>query len=217
MQMWPLLSKDVIDSGCGGNAFRFCDSDLELAHHLNSKVELVLSGSAAPSLSDAAKALKLKIVLPQADGSNRYVRRWQIWCSVVLPPGHQFTAWLGTYYRDFESFRGNHLGGHKVGDVLLGASPAVLEGFLRYGGCLHLDYVCFFPFSNGRLTNCKAFTVSYQPARVGPMRKHQKVNHKINHISGDDNRMADDASRRWNHTDEELLTHFNSTYPQTKS
>jgi hypothetical protein len=47
--------------------------------------------------------------------------------------------------------------------------------------------------------------------------KEQACHHRTNHISGDDNRMADDASRRWDLTDEELLTYFNSTYPQTRS
>ena len=35
-------------------------------------------------------------------------------------------------------------------------------------------------------------------------------------VPGDANRMADDASRLWNLSDDELLTHFNSTYPQSK-
>jgi hypothetical protein len=48
-------------------------------------------------------------------------------------------------------------------------------------------------------------------------RKEQICNPKISHISGDDNRMADDASRRWDLNDEELLTYFNSTYPQARS
>ncbi len=48
-------------------------------------------------------------------------------------------------------------------------------------------------------------------------RKKQRCNHRISHISGEDNRMADDASRLWNLSDAELLTHFNSTYPQKQS
>ena len=36
-------------------------------------------------------------------------------------------------------------------------------------------------------------------------------------IAGTDNSMADDASRLWHLNDSELLTHFNSTYPQSTS
>jgi hypothetical protein len=49
------------------------------------------------------------------------------------------------------------------------------------------------------------------------MQRNQRCHHTIEHISGDDNRMADDASRLWELSDAELLTYFNSTYPQTQS
>jgi hypothetical protein len=46
--------------------------------------------------------------------------------------------------------------------------------------------------------------------------REQACNHRINHmISSDDNHIADDASRRWDLNDEELLAYFNSTYSQT--
>ena len=103
--MWPLLSKDAIDSGCGGNAFRFCDSDLELAHHLNSKVELVLSGSAAPSLSDAAEPSS-SIVL-HADGSNRYAPMARFGVPLRQPPVHSLSRQA---LRDCVTFLGSDLG-----------------------------------------------------------------------------------------------------------
>ena len=54
--------------------------------------------------------------------------------------------------------------------------------------------------------------------RIAAMqRKHFKTNNQISYITGDDNRMADDASRLWQLSDDELLTYFNLTYPQTKS
>jgi hypothetical protein len=37
---------------------------------------------------------------------------------------------------------------------------------------------------------------------------------KIKHISGDDNRMADDASHKWELSDQICFTYFNSIYPQ---
>jgi hypothetical protein len=49
------------------------------------------------------------------------------------------------------------------------------------------------------------------------VQKEQRCNHKINHISGEDNRMADDASQLWTLSDSQLLNYFNSTYPQTHS
>ena len=40
---------------------------------------------------------------------------------------------------------------------------------------------------------------------------------RYHHIPGPVNTMADDASRRWDFLDHELLSHFNSAYPQTQS
>ena len=39
----------------------------------------------------------------------------------------------------------------------------------------------------------------------------------VTHISGDTTSMADDASRLWNLSDTELLTHFSSNYPHARS
>lgn len=49
------------------------------------------------------------------------------------------------------------------------------------------------------------------------LRREQGAHHRIGHISGKDNRMADDASRLWHLSDEKLLTYFDSTYPQSTS
>ena len=46
------------------------------------------------------------------------------------------------------------------------------------------------------------------------LRRRQRTNLRITHLAGSANRMADDASRLWSKTDAELLTYFNSTYPQ---
>ena len=48
------------------------------------------------------------------------------------------------------------------------------------------------------------------------LRKQHCANHKISHISGDANDIADDASRLQHMSEDALLTYFNSTYPQTK-
>jgi hypothetical protein len=47
-------------------------------------------------------------------------------------------------------------------------------------------------------------------------RRHRYLS-RHHYIPGPVNAMADDASRRWDLTDDALLTHFNSTYPQTLS
>ena len=47
--------------------------------------------------------------------------------------------------------------------------------------------------------------------------RHYRYKPEFHHISGPSNAMADDCSRKWNLSDDELLTYFNSTYPQTSS
>lgn len=46
--------------------------------------------------------------------------------------------------------------------------------------------------------------------------RHYRYRSNIHYIPGPANVMADDASRRWDLNDVELLTYFNSTYPQNK-
>ena len=47
-------------------------------------------------------------------------------------------------------------------------------------------------------------------------RRRQRCNHRIQHLSGVDDRMGDDASRKFELSDAEFLTHFNRTHPQKK-
>ena len=47
--------------------------------------------------------------------------------------------------------------------------------------------------------------------------RHYRYKPEFHHILGPSNAMADDCSRKWNLTDDELLTYFNFRYPQTKS
>ena len=48
-------------------------------------------------------------------------------------------------------------------------------------------------------------------------RRHYRYNNELHYISGPTNSMADDCSRLWNLSDSQLLTYFNSTYPQATS
>ena len=65
----------------------------------------------------------------------------------------------------------------------------------------------------------KGSTTTTGPAayllRVGALhQRHHKYLPKIEYLPGPLNVMADDASRRWDLTDDSLLTHFNVCYPQ---
>ena len=46
------------------------------------------------------------------------------------------------------------------------------------------------------------------------LRKHHRAYHRIGHLAGASNDMADDASRLFHLSDTAFLSHFNSTYPQ---
>ena len=48
-------------------------------------------------------------------------------------------------------------------------------------------------------------------------RRHFCYRNDLNHISGDNNAMADDCSRLWQLSDSKLISYFNSRYPQTVS
>lgn len=59
-------------------------------------------------------------------------------------------------------------------------------------------------------TSARAFLLRYNAL-------HQRTHRYValhDHIAGTANLMADDASRRWDLTDDDLLTHFNFVYPQ---
>jgi hypothetical protein len=64
----------------------------------------------------------------------------------------------------------------------------------------------------GSVTSTKAASELLLLAAI--LRRRHRCLHQIEHISGDNNRMADDASRKWSLSDDALLTYFNSTYPQ---
>lgn len=46
--------------------------------------------------------------------------------------------------------------------------------------------------------------------------RHYRYQKTLGHIPGTLNKMADDTSRRWDLTDDELTNYFNATYPQTQ-
>ena len=44
----------------------------------------MLAGSAQPSLADTHKITDSKVTMPTQDGSNRYVRRLQVWALIII-------------------------------------------------------------------------------------------------------------------------------------
>jgi hypothetical protein len=89
---YSMTSKDAIKTGF--NPFIFGDSDMEAAQQANTRVELMLSGGASPSLADAEAALSTKINLPTSDGSSHHIRRQQILAMSLFPVNHHFTGRL---------------------------------------------------------------------------------------------------------------------------
>lgn len=52
---------------------------------------------------------------------------------------------------------------------------------------------------------------------VAGLRRKQRAHHRIGHLAGELNGMGDDASRLWDLSDAELLTHYSLKYPQITS
>jgi hypothetical protein len=67
-------------------------------------------------------------------------------------------------------------------------------------------------FGKYRIKNQRSCLIFENPALI-PIQMY-RYHSKISHIAGTTNVMADDCSRLWHLTDEELLTHFNLHYPQ---
>lgn len=62
-------------------------------------------------------------------------------------------------------------------------------------------------------TGCAAYLLRLRALH----QRHHRYVGQFAHVPGKANAMADDCSRLWHLSDEELLTHFNSTYPQAAS
>jgi hypothetical protein len=90
---------------------------------------------------------------------------------------------------------------------------AKVEGETTYTGCDNTPAVAW--RTKGSSTSRKARAKILRLA--AGLRREQKAHHRIGHLSGVDNRMADDASRLWNLSDEEFVAYFNRTYPQINS
>mmetsp|Transcript_1284 Transcript_1284/g.2567 ORF Transcript_1284/g.2567 Transcript_1284/m.2567 type:complete len:585 (+) Transcript_1284:829-2583(+) len=88
-----------------------------------------------------------------------------------------------------------------------------LAGETTYTGCDNTPAVAW--RTKGSSTTNKARARLLRLA--AGMRRHHRAHHRLGHLSGVDNRMADDASRLWHLSDDDLLTYFSFTYPQSAS
>ena len=90
---------------------------------------------------------------------------------------------------------------------------AKVEGETTYTGCDNTPAVAW--RTKGSSTSRQARARILRLA--AGLQREQRAHHRIGHLSGTDNQMADDASRLWNLSDTEFVTYFNQHYPQTKS
>lgn len=90
---------------------------------------------------------------------------------------------------------------------------APVSGETTYTGCDNTPAVAW--RTKGSSTSRKARAKILRLA--AGLRREQRAHHRIGHLSGVDNRMADDASRLWHLSDDEFVSYFNQTYPQINS
>ncbi len=95
---WAMIMLNSLETGCLGNAFLFNDSDVEERQWINKQLQLIQSGGATPSLTDAQSILKIKVNLPGDDDSVRCILRMQAFFYAVLPIGHPITSFLAEPY-----------------------------------------------------------------------------------------------------------------------
>jgi hypothetical protein len=101
---WAMITPDSLKTGCLGNAFLFTDSDVEERQHINKQLQLIQSGGATKSLTDAQSILKMKVNLPGADDSVRCILRMQAFFCAVLPVGHPITSFPAEHYPVMKAF-----------------------------------------------------------------------------------------------------------------
>ena len=101
---WAMVSPDSLETGCLGNAFMFGDLDVEYQQMIMKLLHLIQSGGASPSLADAQKIMKMKVKLPGADDSLRYVRRLEGVCRAVLPVGHPATTFVSKHHQVMKAY-----------------------------------------------------------------------------------------------------------------
>ncbi len=99
-----MITPDSLETGCLGNAFLFTDSDVQEHQRINKQLQLIQSGGATPSLTDAQSILKMKVNLPGADDSVRCILRMQAFFCIVLPVGHPITNFLAEHYQVMKAF-----------------------------------------------------------------------------------------------------------------
>ena len=101
---WDMISEDAITTGVLGNPFLFGDTDEEQQQAVNLRVNMMESGGAAMSSSDAAALLKMDINPPGENESIDNVRRMDALCSILLPDAHPFRTYITDHLAALESY-----------------------------------------------------------------------------------------------------------------
>jgi hypothetical protein len=103
------------------------------------------------------------------------------------------------------------LAGTIIHQSVLGANEDII-GETVHTHCDNTPAVYWRQKGSSTTTKCRADLLRLAALQS----RDQRANHRISHIAGSNNQMADDASRLFDLSDTQLLTHFNLTYPQTK-
>ncbi len=121
---WAMITPNSLKTGCLVNAFLFTDSNVEEHQLINKQLQLIKSGDATLSLSDAQWILKIKVKLSGADDSVRCILRMQAFFLAVLPIGHPITSFLVEHYQVMKAFDPGWAH-HKTSNPLLGPLKGV--------------------------------------------------------------------------------------------
>ena len=90
---------------------------------------------------------------------------------------------------------------------------AKVDGETTYTGCDNTPAVAWRQKGSSTSNRARARLLRL----AAGLRREQKALHRIGHLAGTDNIMADDTSRLWELSDTELLTYFETHYPQNTS
>ncbi|CAJ1950900.1 unnamed protein product [Cylindrotheca closterium] len=90
---------------------------------------------------------------------------------------------------------------------------AQVEGETTYTGCDNTPAVLW--RTKGLSTSQKARARILRLA--AGLQREQRAHHRIGHLSGTNNQMADDAIQLWHLSDAKFISYFNCTYPQINS
>lgn len=106
-------------------------------------------------------------------------------------------------------------------DLELAAQIATTDVLLQHFNCVERSIATFTDNISARAWLRKGSKTTHGPAAYllrihALLQRHFRCRSTIDYVPGPANAMADDASRLWHLSDLDLLTHFNSTFPQAQ-